>query len=340
MAKKLRWGILGTGNIARQFCAAMPHSRRGILSAVASRQIHRSEEFAKAHGIPAAYGNYESLLADPKVDAVYVALPNSLHCEWTVESLRAGKDVLCEKPLAMNLAEARRMVGAAKKSGRLLVEAFMYRSHPVTEAIIKAVRGGAIGELRFIRTSFCFRTNRIDGNVRFERKLGGGGLMDIGCYCIHFARLLAQSEPKQIQAVAHFHERGVDDLLAATMVFPDGLLSQFTCGLSLQANNTATIFGTEGYIEIPVPWKPQRVAEFVIARGIPPKMDSAKSKTGKVQPRRVITIDAKRELYAVEADDFAAAALDGKPQRISLEDSLGNMRVLDEIRRQIGLNFD
>jgi predicted dehydrogenase len=240
----------------------------------------------------------------------------------------------------MNLTEAKRMVRAAEKSGKLLIEAFMYRSHPVTEAIVQAVRGGAIGEPRLIRTSFCFRTNRIDGNVRFVRKLGGGGLMDIGCYCINFARLLAQSEPKQIHAVAHIHERDVDDLLAATIVFPNGLFSQFTCGLSLQANNTAYICGSEGYIEIPVPWKPQRRAEFIIARGIPPKMDSAKSKTGKVQPRNVITIDAKRELYAVEADDFAAAALDGKPPRISLQDSLGNMRVLDEIRRQIGLKFD
>jgi len=264
-----------------------------------------------------------------------------LHCEWSIKSLAAGKHVLCEKPIAMNFAEAQKMFRAAKKSGKLLMEAFMYRCHPITQAIVKSVRAGAIGELKLIRTSFCFRTNRIDGNVRFVRNLGGGGLMDIGCYCINFARLFAQAEPKTISAVAHMHEKRVDDLLAATMVFPNGLISQFVCGMQLQANNTAYLCGTEGYIEIPIPWKPGRVAEFTITKGIVPKMDGAKSKKpAGPPPREVVRLDAKSELYVVEADDFAAAALDGKPPRISAEDSLGNVRVMDEIRRQIGLKFD
>jgi len=338
MAAKLKWGILGTGNIARQFCQSVRRCRRGILAAVGSRTAANARHFARTFGIPAAHGSYRQLIADPTVDAVYIALPNSLHCRWTIAALRAGKHVLCEKPLAMDARQARRMFAAAKRRRRLLCEAFMYRSHPLTRAVLQAVRSGAIGRLRLIRTSFCFRTRRIHSNVRFVPNLGGGALMDIGCYCVNLARLLARTEPTAIHAVAKMHPSGVDELIAANLVFPDGLISQFVCSLGVQANNTAYLCGTEGYIEIPIPWKPRRRARFIITQGIVPKMDEAKRAAP--PPREVRWVSADRELFALEADDFAAAVLDGRDLPIRPADSLGNMRVLDEIRRQIGLDFD
>jgi predicted dehydrogenase len=337
MSAKFRWGILGTGNIAGQFTAGLKASGRGLAAAVGSRSPQTARAFAKTHDLPRALGSYDALIADAEIDAVYVSLPNSLHADWTIRALEAGKHVLCEKPLAMGAGEAERMFEAAEQSGRVLAEAFMYRSHPQTLAVIEAVQSGAIGELRLIRSSFCFRTRKTEGNVRFVRELGGGGLMDIGCYCINFARLFAGAEPAAVHAVAKFHDAGVDELAAATLVFPSGIISSFTCGMCAHADNAAYLCGTEGFIEIPVPWKPPPRSIFIVTRGNEPKMD--KPQATSPPPRQVCTIDAPGDMYGIEADDFAAAALDGRPPRISREDSIGNMRVLDEMRRQIGLEF-
>jgi D-xylose 1-dehydrogenase (NADP+, D-xylono-1,5-lactone-forming) len=338
MLGRLRWGILGTGNIAGQFAVGLKASRRGIAAAVGSRSSTSAEAFAKTHQISRVYGSYDDLVADREIDVIYNSLPNSLHAEWTLRALSAGKHVLCEKPLAMNAAEAERMFDAAKKAGKILVEAFMYRSHPQTLAVLEAVKSGVIGKLRLIRTSFCYRTRKIGGNVRFVRELGGGGLMDIGCYCINFARFFAGDEPSAIHASANFHETGVDDLVAGTLVFPSGVVSTFTCGMSVQADNTAYLCGTEGYIEIPVPWKPVAgSSKFIVTAGMQPKMD--KQPSGVPPGRDVRMIDVPGDLYGIEADDFAEVVLDGKTQTVSREDSIGNMRVIDEMRRQIGLVF-
>ncbi len=338
MAQKLTWGILGTGNIARQFCAAMPSSLRCALAAVGSRQRASAETFAADYSIPHAHDSYQSLINDPSVQAVYISLPNSLHHQWTLAALQAGKHVLCEKPLAMSAGQAVEMFDAAKTSGKLLVEAFMYRSHPLMEAVVAALRQGAIGELRFIRSSFCYRTRRIDGNVRFIKHLGGGGLLDIGCYCINLARYITGAEPTDVQAVARFHPSGVDESLAASMAFPDGVLSSFTCGMSVQADNTAYICGTEGYIEIPIPWKPPQRASFTIAHSIPPRQDES-GITASPPPREARHVESPMGLYALEADDFAAAVQGDASPRITPSDSIGNMQVLDRIGQIIGLNF-
>ncbi len=333
MSKLLRWGILGTGNIARQFAAGMGTSQRCQITAVASREAAAARAFADTHSIARFYGSYDALLADADVDAVYLSLPNSLHHPWTLAALRAGKHVLCEKPLAMNAAEAQQMFDAARQAGRLLVEAFMYRSHPLLMAVRDEVKKGTIGELRFIRTSFCYRTLRVDGNIRFNPDLGGGAMMDVGCYCINFARLFAAQEPAIIHAAAHMHSSGVDDIATGTLMFTDGMLAGFTCGMSVQADNTASLCGSDGYIEIPIPWKPPiKQALYHIARATPPRMDLT---TLKPPPaRQTIAVDAGKDLYALEADDFAAAVFDGIPPRVSEQDSLGNMRVLDHIRGQ------
>jgi D-xylose 1-dehydrogenase (NADP+, D-xylono-1,5-lactone-forming) len=338
MTSKLRWGILGTGNIAGQFADGVATSQRSIAAAVGSRRRESATAFAREHGIGRALGDYQSLVEDGEIDAVYNALPNSLHAEWSIAALKAGKHVLCEKPVALSAIEATRMFDAAEKAGRVLAEAFMYRSHPQTLALLETMRNGAIGRLRLIRTSFCYRTRKIDANVRFDRALGGGGLMDVGCYCVNFARLFAEAEPASVHAVASFHRSGVDEMMAGTLIFPNHIVSSFTCGMCAAVDNTAYLCGDEGFIEVPMPWKPTpESSRFVITCGIAPRMDNPKP--AGPPPRDVRNIAAPQNMYGLEADDFAGAVLEGRRPRISREDSIGNMRVLDEMRRQIGLEF-
>jgi predicted dehydrogenase len=335
MLDRLKIGILGTGNIARQFSAGVAACSRATLAAVGSRTAESAAVFARAQGVPVSHGSYEALLGDPNVEAVYNSLPNSLHHRWTIAALKAGKHVLCEKPFAMNLAEAEEMFDAAQKAGRVVVEAFMYRCHPLTIAVQKAVRDGAIGEVKLIRSSFCYRTTKIAGNVRFNAELGGGSLMDVGCYCINFSRLFAGGEPGRVQGCGHFHQSGVDDSVVASLEFGNGILASFSCGMSAQADNTATINGTEGYIEIPVPWKPPaNESVFVIARGTPPKMDGP-AKVATSPARETIRVKAEGELYGFEADAFAACVLDHAEPWVTPTDTLGNMRVLDQLRQQL-----
>lgn len=336
MSGAIRWGILGTGNIARQFATAVNGSRRGTIDAVGSRAVDKAAQFAAAHRIDRSYGDYQSLIDDTNIDAVYVSLPNSLHHEWTIKALRAGKHVLCEKPFAVNAAQSEEMFDVATRTGRVVTEAFMYRSHPLTHAVEKAVRDRAIGQVRLIRASFCYKTRLPDGNIRFRPELAGGVLMDVGCYCINFSRFFAGKEPSKIQVAANLHDSGVDDIAVGFLQFPNGVAATFTCGMSVHADNTAYICGSEGFIEVPIPWKPPvKDAEFRIAYSTPPKMDSAGKATPNAPPRQVHRVSAESELYALEADDFAAAVLDGALVRVSREDTLGNMRVLDEMRRQI-----
>jgi D-xylose 1-dehydrogenase (NADP+, D-xylono-1,5-lactone-forming) len=336
MSAKLRWGILGTGNIARQFAAGVQASRRGELAAVGSRSIESAQHFAAEFNIATACESYDRLIAQPMVDAVYVSLPNSLHHEWTLAALRAGKHVLCEKPLATNATQAEEMFDQAAISKRVLVEAFMYRSHPLTLAVAESVARGEIGELRLIRTSFCFCTKKIDGNVRFSSDLAGGGLMDVGCYCINFSRFFGRCEPAQVHAVGRLHSSGVDEIAAGTLLFPNNIVASFTCGLSVHADNTAYLCGSEGFIEIPIPWKPPADSSvYVMSHSTPPKMDTPSS--GLAPGRQVRRVPVEGELYGIEADDFAAAVLDGQTPRLNRVDSVGNMRILDEMRRQIGV---
>ena len=245
MPDRLRWGILGTGNIARQFCAGVIASARGRLTAVASRQQDSADAFARAHQIPTAVGDYASLLTRDDVDAVYVSLPNALHHRWTIAALRAGKHVLCEKPFAVTAAEAEEMFDVADRAGRVVMEAFMYRCHPQTLAVKQAIADGKIGRVVQVRTSFCYRTTKVAGNVRFDPSLAGGALMDVGCYCLSLSRLLL-GEPTDGSATGNVHPTGVDDLCSGWLSFPGAAIASFTCGTGLQANNTASSAAPRG----------------------------------------------------------------------------------------------
>jgi predicted dehydrogenase len=339
---RLRWGILGTGNIARQFAAGVAASARGRLAAVASRAADKAAAFARTYQIPAAYGTYDDLLRDRDVDVVYVSLPNTLHHAWTIAALRAGKHVLCEKPFAATAAEAEEMFDVAQKAGRAVMEAFMYRCHPQTLGVLDAVRAGAIGQVKLIRTSFCYRTTRLADNVRFRPDLAGGALMDVGCYCLNFSRLMAGAEPTEARATGHVHETGVDDLVTGFLRFGPDTVATFGCGMGVQADNTAYVCGSEGYIEIPVPWKPPAAgARYTIAHSTPPRQDAKDPKAAAPSPppRRTVTVGVGGDVYGLEADDFAASIAEGRPPRVSREETLGNMRLLDELRRQVGLAY-
>lgn len=317
MTKPLRWGILGTGSIAHKFAGQLHQSGRGRLAAVGSRSEATARLLAAEHGA-AAHGSYEALLADTSVDAVYVALPNALHCEWAIRALESGKDILCEKPLASNTAEAQQMFAAADRAGRLLVEAFMYRCHPAVRRAIRMVHEGAVGALTLIRTHFTFNRPDDAADVRYQTQLAGGSLMDVGCYCVNFARALAAAEPTAVHASAHLHPTGVDDYAAGTLDFGGRVLAAFTCGMTVEADRTTFACGSQGYLAIDTPWLSE--GTFTI---------------GTARQRQTVTEKAPAGPYALEADAFAAAVQDGAEPFVSKADSLGNIRVLEELCRQI-----
>ena len=254
--EKLRFGVLSTANIGRAAVnPAIQASRNGELVAVASRDLGRAREFASKGGIPRAHGGYEALLDDPDLDAVYIPLPNSLHREWTIRAAERGKHVLCEKPLATTAAECREMQAAAEANGVKLMEAFMYRFHPRTEQVVELVRGGTVGALRMIRSAFTFRLTRPD-NIRLQPDLGGGALMDVGCYCVNLSRTVAGSEPVAVQAWATWAASGVDAQLAGSLLFEGGVVAQFDCALTLERRETYEVAGTDASLTVSAAFLP------------------------------------------------------------------------------------
>jgi predicted dehydrogenase len=330
---QIRWGILGTGNIAKQFANGLRSSRQGKLVAAASRALTPGTphpfalEFA-SNGFE-IHNGYDGLIASPNVDAVYVALPNTMHHEWTIKALRAGKHVLCEKPIASTAAEAEEMFEVAHQTGRVLIEAFMYRCHPQTLAVVDAINRGVIGRPRLIRTSFCFRTTKIDGNIRFDPKLAGGALMDVGCYCLSFSRLIAGAEPISSQAVG-YHQNGVDVAMSGSLLFPNELTASFACAMNTQADNALMICGEEGWIKIAVPWKPTSATSgYTIERQMPPKQDQ--SQTGR-PPSEFIAVPVEGDVYAIEADTFSDVVAGKIPPFVTAADSIGNMKLIQHLQ--------
>ena len=252
----LRWGVISTANIGRAAVnPAVQASSNGELLAVASRDADQARAFADEHGIPRSYGSYEELLADPDIDAVYNPLPNSLHLEWSVRAAEAGKHILCEKPLALDEAECREMAAAADANEVRLLEAFMYRFHPRTQRVVELVREGAIGDLRVIRSTFTFRLTKPD-NIRLDPDLGGGALMDVGCYCVNVSRTMAGAEPEEVMATANWTDRGVDEEMSGVLRFPGGVLAHFDCALTMERCEVYEVAGTEGHLEVPASFLP------------------------------------------------------------------------------------
>ena len=310
-----------------------------MLASVGSRNAASAEAFAQTHGI-GHFGGYAQTIHDENVDAIYISLPNALHHEWTIKALQAGKHVLCEKPIACTESEAREMFDVARRQQRTLIEAYMYRAHPQTLAVRRAIASGAIGAVRHVRTNFCFKVARTDGNIRFDPALCGGALMDVGGYCLSFAMLFADAELVEGHAVARLHERGVDEQTSAVLRFANGVTSHFAVGMSMQGDNTAMICGESGYIEIAWPWKPASGRSgYTICRQIPPRQDHAGKSVPAPPPRESVEVPVEEDLYAIEADAFAAAVQEGAPAFMPESESIALATWMQRLRGQIGLSY-
>jgi predicted dehydrogenase len=323
----VRWGILSTANIGvRKVIPATQKAERCEVIAIASRDGERAARTAAELGIPRAHEGYDALLSDPDVDAVYIPLPNSEHEAWTIAAARAGKHVLCEKPLAMTAAEAEEMVRACADEGVLLMEAFMYRLHPSWEAVRDLVGSGRIGRVRAIQSWFSY-FNDDPGNIRNVPELGGGALYDIGCYCINLSRMLFGGEPTGIEASVTRDATGTDVLTSAILAFDDDV-AVFTCSTRAEPDQRVHIYGTEGRISIGIPFNipPDRPAEITVTAGGDPPVSPASE---------TLTFAAADE-YTIQAERFANAVLDSRPLPIPPEDAIGNLRVIDAIFRAGG----
>ena len=320
---QLRWGILSTAHIARtKVIPGIQKADRCQVVAIGSRDLDQARRAAAQLGIPRAHGSYEALLADPEIDAVYIPLPNHLHAEWTIAAARAGKHVLCEKPLALSAAEAEHMVDACRAEGVRLMEAFMYRLHPSWVAVRELVASGRIGRLVAVQSWFSY-FNDDPTNIRNIRDYGGGALMDVGCYSVNLSRMLFGTEPTRVEAsVVRDGPGGVDVLTSGLLEFDDGVAA-FTCSTRAEDDQRVHVYGTAGRISVGIPFNipPDRPSYvFLTAGGDPP-----------VDPHTEVLTFETADPYAVEAQRFAEAVLDGGPTPTPPEDAVANMRVIERI---------
>jgi predicted dehydrogenase len=252
MADPVNWGIISTADINRKVIPGLRASEKADLVAVASRDQTRADEYAQLWEIPRAFGSYEALLADPEIEAVYVSLPNTMHVEWSIKALEAGKHVLCEKPLTRHPKQAKKAFDAADKAGRILSEAFMYRHNPQTKRLKELVSDGAIGELRLIRSVFSYSLYDQE-NIRLRTELEGGALMDVGCYNVSGSRLLG-GEAEHVYGEAWFGPSGTDWVFTGTMRFPGNVIATFDCGTALPERDELEAIGSEGSLFLDDPW--------------------------------------------------------------------------------------
>ena len=252
MERAVNWGIVSTANINRKVMPGAHRSPKIELVAVASRDQAQADEYAKTWEIPRAYGSYQALLADPQIEAVYISLPNAMHCEWSIKALEAGKHVLCEKPLSRHPKQVEAAFDAADRAGRLLSEAFMYRHNPQTRRAKQLVEQGAIGELRLIRSAFSYALYDRD-NIRMRTDLEGGALMDVGCYAVSGSRLFG-GEPDRVYAESWFGPSGTDWVSGGTLRFPGNVIALFDCGTAMTERDELEAIGTEGSLFLDDPW--------------------------------------------------------------------------------------
>ena len=314
MSEPVRFGFISTARINRRLLAAAEKSDRADVVAVASRDAGRAEAYAVEHGIERAHGSYEALIEDPEVDAVYISLPNSLHVEWSVRALTAGKHVLCEKPLTRSPAEAEEAFAAAERAGRILMEAFMWRHSPQTAKLEQLVRGGVIGQLQLLRATFSFP---VEGrrNIRLAPELEGGALMDVGAYCVSAARLLA-GEPERVYGEQVIGDTGVDILFTGILRFARGAIAQIDAGMELPRRDGLEAVGTEGSLVIPDPWLARRLV-LHLRRG---------------ETREEIALPPA-DPYRLELDNMCEAIRGVAEPLLGREESVGQARALDALYR-------
>jgi predicted dehydrogenase len=314
MGSKLRWGILGTGRINRALIPPLQQfSRRNELTSVASRSLDHAREYAHERNIPRAFGSYEEMLADPDIDVIYNSLPNHLHAEWTIRACQAGKHVLCEKPITLSVQELDQIEEAAQKAGVFVTEAFMYRHHPQTLAVLDFIRAGKLGQVKVVKGQFSFTLER-PSDFRKVPEYGGGSVWDVGCYPISYSRAVTGMIPSEVFAWQVLSQTGVDEVFTAQMRYANGMIAQFVSGFALPYNVGFEIQGTLGTLKIPHPWKPQPgdCAIFVHEKG---------------DQEEPLSVEPK-DIYLGEVEDLADAILEGKTPRISLQESRENIATI------------
>lgn len=336
MSKTLRWGIIGTGSIAHIFARGIVESKTGTLVAVGSRTQEAADTFGETWNVPRRYGSYEALLADNDVQAVYISTPHPLHAEWTIKAADAGKHILCEKPLALNHAEAMAMVEAAQRNDVFLMEAFMYRCHSQTTRLVELLRSGVIGQVRVIQATFSFNSGDRPESRLLKNALGGGGILDVGCYCASIARLVAgvangQSfiEPAQVTGAAHIGNTGVDEYATASLLFPGDIIANLFTGVRVNAGSEVRIFGSEGSIFVPSPFTPRSGEKTALL-----------VKRDDQQETQEIFVESDTGLYALEADTVAQYLDERQSPAMNWQDTLGNMQTLDRWRAAIDMVYD
>ena len=313
MSETLRWGILGTGMIAGKFAADLKATTQGELAATGSRNQSSADGFAAEHGGKASQGMTHWLTTRKSMPFTILCptgfMRNGPSKPWRRENMSSAKNRWRE-----TLPRSRRCFACLSKTGQILVEAFMYRSHPAIQKLIDTVRGGALGQVKLIRSNFSFTREVMESDARYQVEHAGGGLMDVGCYCVNLARAVMGSEPTETACFAHIHEKGVDDYAAGLLRFGEKTLMTFTCGMTVHNDWTTYISGDDGEIEIQAPWFCD--GTFKVTR------------EGKTE---LIEAKTDKPMYALEAEAFAVAVA-GETPWITKEDTLGNMKVLDQLR--------
>jgi D-xylose 1-dehydrogenase (NADP+, D-xylono-1,5-lactone-forming) len=314
VASPVKWGIVSTADINRKVIPGAYASDKVDLVAVASRDQARAEAYAREWEIPRAYGSYEDLLADPEIEAVYISLPNTLHVEWSIKALEAGKHVLCEKPFTRHPEEADEVFDVAERQGRLLSEAFMYRHNPQTAALEELVRDGAIGELRLIRSTFSYGLYDQE-NIRLRTDVEGGALMDVGCYTVSGSRLLG-GEPERVWGEAWYGPSGTDWVFTGTLRFPGDVLATFDCGTALVERDELEAVGSEGSLFLDDPW--HCVHPVIEVRS-----------DGQVDRIELDRVDS----YRLELENVSDAIRGKAELLLGREDALGQARALEALHR-------
>lgn len=326
MSDKVRWGVLGAADIAvKKVIPAMQRGHWCQVSALASRSLEKARGVAEVLGIPKAYGSYDELLSDPDIEAIYNPLPNHLHVPWSIKAAAAGKHVLCEKPIALNAAEASQLLQVRDRTGMKIEEAFMVRTHPQWLRIRELIDMGRIGELRSMTGHFSYN-NPDPKNIRNVAEFGGGGLMDIGCYMILFARLVFQDEPRRVTGLIQEDEVTRTDVLTSALLdFPRGQAS-FTCSTRMTPFQRVRIMGSRGRIEVQIPVNapPDRACRILIDDGSDFFGASAE----------IIEFESCDQ-YTIQGDLFSRSVRENQKQEavMSLEESIRNMAVIDAIFR-------
>ncbi len=337
----LSWGIIGTGAIARTFARGLQRTDSAQLVAVGSRSGQSAQAFGRDLNLDNCYGSYDELLQDKSVQAVYISTPHPFHAEWALKAIQAGKHILCEKPLAMNIKQAEEIFYAARIRGVFAAEAFMYRCHPQTARLIELIRDGAVGEVRMIRASFGFGGgDSYDPEHRlFRKSLGGGGILDVGCYAVSGSRLIAGtavgkpfSNPIKVRGLGRLGATGVDEWASGVLQFDSGIVAHVATAIRTTLDNVIEVYGSAGRLRIPDPWVADR--EHPV--------------NGRIQlfregDEQVIEIPCAKTSFTLEADMVAAAIAAGQrepsPPAMLWEDSLGNMATLDAWRQEVGIIY-